>query len=397
MDYPSADDEVAGDLPMGFSSYFLLAIAFFDLILAYAVLQRTRHYHVGRNFAWCLVIVAAWICCCAILLYPGMGYTISLQAIRATFFVGAGFGVSWLWFCADFPYTTRRFPLLAMGLTVLAIPWLPLSWTSLLIVNLSAPPWWKHAVPGVFTPYYSLWLSTCMLAGFLHLWQKRKEARGHERLQILYMLSGFLLSFGVVFTVNLTLPIMTHASPYAHWGVWASLFFTTGTSYAIIRYRLLEVNILLRALLINILSMLLLTGAGVLLLVCGTSQLPVHFQLSRQVLFGEIFVVTLLFLPLQRLLQQQLNRFFLVRTPANRRLRAAVSTLATLHDAETLLQQLATTLSNVLEARAVAIYLLDDAGMLCRQLTTAPWEEVPEQMMMDDALPAAACSGIIRW
>lgn len=117
---------------MQFVQALLLLATLYHLALVVLILKRTRTYRVGRNFAWYLLWIAAWTTCVAAM-QPVFGTGVGLWLARATFVCSTLMGVSWLWFCADFPFPSPRFRIVAVVFSLLGIPWLVLAWSDLLI------------------------------------------------------------------------------------------------------------------------------------------------------------------------------------------------------------------------------------------------------------------------
>lgn len=100
----------------------------------------------------------------------------------------------------------------------------------------------------IFTKYY--WFYFFYIAGFFtyafwRLYKKLAKSTGLERLQIIYLLSGYALSANFAFVTNLVLPWLGFFS--LNWlGQLFTVFIVAFTAYAILKYRLMDIRIIIK-------------------------------------------------------------------------------------------------------------------------------------------------------
>ncbi len=376
---------------MSLLQHFLLVAAIYNLILVLIILVKTRSNQAGRNFAWYILGTAAWTICVA-LMDPRYGRDFTLWLARSTFFCATGFAIAWLWFCADFPAISSHFRRRALLLTLVGIPWAILSWTSWMIPTIKFETGWVNAGSGVLVLPFAIWLFLCGGAGLLHLQAKARSTRGFERQQIRYILLG---GIGIVVAgsiPDLILPALTGSTRYAIYGPLASLFVTTTTTYAIVRYRLMDIKIVVRDAIIYSLTL------GILALLF-TLSMPLfdallkdtfHFH-ARLGTFLTALFIALAFQPILRQTRHLVDHHFFKSVYDYRvTLRKAANALASVHDRESLMVTLEEALVRTLRPRWVAVYLPGHDDVLTRMLPITASRDLPLTLPKTEPLLAYA-------
>jgi signal transduction histidine kinase len=158
---------------------------------------------------------------------------------------------------------------------------------------------------------YALYVILSSGAVFIFIWQMYIKSRGMERTRALLVLSGLFLSFMIVIGTNVLYPQFYPPSlPVSRIGL-ASLFFMTALpAYAIIRYRFLDVTVVLRrtASYLAILIMMLSTYALSIFLL--GNALKGYLDLSeRNTQILALLVLAISVFPLKALADRYLNRY----------------------------------------------------------------------------------------
>jgi signal transduction histidine kinase len=346
----------------------LLAAAIYNLILVVIILRTRGTDRTGISFAWYILATVGWTICIA-LMSPRYE-SITLWLVRATFFCGTLIGISWVWFCEGFPRPSFRQTASCIA-TLTGLPWLIIAWTDWLIPQATlAHGWVKAEMNIIWVLVFFLWIAACTIAGMVLLIVKVKQVRGLERLQVRYILlgAGGLMLAGSF--IDLVLPVMTGSTRYSLYGPLASLFITTTTTYAIVRYRLMDIKIVLRAGLVYSVTI------GVLSLIFALMVPILDRLLSLSLRFPEgtstfimAFLIVLAFQPLQRYVQNVVDRRFFKSVYDYRvTLREAGSALASARNREVLVETLVNALNRTLRPRGVCVYL-PGIGELLTQAT----------------------------
>ncbi|MEI7834487.1 MAG: histidine kinase N-terminal 7TM domain-containing protein, partial [bacterium] len=330
----------------------------YNIVMAMIILWRTHSHRAGGSFAWYILSTAAWTACVATMQFAG-DIERTLWLCRATFFFSTFFSISWLWFCADFPVVSVRFRKIALALTIISLPWLYISWTPLLISTVKYQPWGVDAGVGPLVGLFSTWLVVSSTIGAIHLYIKKSRVSGFEKLQIRYILLGFagLLIFGAM--CNSILPAITHSTRFAPLGPLASLFITTTTTYAIVRYRLMDITIVLRASLIYSVTIGTLSLFFALMVPILDHALATRISFfPRAGSFIMAFLIALAFQPLRRQVQAIVDkRFFKSVYDYRSTLRDAGNALASAQDREKLVNTLLSAINRTLRPRNSTIFL----------------------------------------
>jgi len=360
----------------------LFAATAYNLVLVFLILRNTRTHRAGRNFAWFILTTAAWSACVAIMQFHAL-QSAALWLARATFFIATLMGWSGLWFCVDFPQTSPRFRKLAVVLTALGAPWLILPWTSLITRGVMFQSYGLQTVNGPLLAPFFVWLLVCVIASVIHIITKTRTLRGLERQQVRFVLLGIigLAISGMV--PNLLLPSITGDNRFAPLGGLASLFLTTSTTYAIVRYRLLDITVVLRAGLIYSLTIgvLSLIFASMVPLLDGAFTIFFHFPAGIGS-FLMAFVIALAFQPVRRQVQRYVDqRFFRSVYDFRVALRDAGNALASATSAESLLETLVSGLSRTLRPRGIAIFLPARDEALEPATISGQWDRLPERLL----------------
>ncbi|HEY3376793.1 MAG TPA: ATP-binding protein [Armatimonadota bacterium] len=364
---------------MGFVYPILFLAALYNLVLVVIILVRTPAHRGGRTFAWYILGTAAWMCCVAIM-HTHPSHDTALHLARATFLCVMVIAVSGIWFCADFPFRSAHFRRMSLILTLLALPWLYFIWTPLLIADISFEAWGVAASVGPLVPLFTLWIVACGLAGSMHLLHKLNHVSGLERLQIRYILLGMIGLVASSIPV-LILPVITGSSRYASYGSLSSLFVTTTTTYAIVRYRLMDIKIVLRAGLVYSATIGTLSLLFAFLVPVLDGALAKYSPFPRPGSFIMAFIMALAFQPLRRYVQHVVDtRFFKSVYDYRLTLREAGSAFASARDREILVETFVNAMIRTLRPRGVAVYLPGNDEVLTQVSTTESWQDLPRTL-----------------
>jgi len=365
---------------------FILYIAtLYNLTLAVIILRNARTRHAGGSFAWYILSTAAWTACVATIQFTSLR-DITIWLTRATFVIGMGAAVSGMWFCAEFPLPSPNFRRLTRYLAVLGLPWLVLSWYPWMIPTIHFQEWGVDAEVGPLVLPYTVWIGCCIIASVTQLIRQVRRLRGLERLQVSYVLLGIVGLAITALIPNLILPAITGSTRYAPLGPLASLFVTSTTTYAIMRYRLLDIRFVLRAGLIYSLTIGLLSLCFALLVPLLEHLLSTVFVLpSSTSSFLMAFLIVLAFTPLRNQVQRWVDsRFFKSVYDFQNILREAGNALAAVSDREVLVTIVRDALTEALKPHGVAILLPTHDGAMSMHSLSGEWTPLP------DVIPAGA-------
>ncbi|HEX2948405.1 MAG TPA: ATP-binding protein [Armatimonadota bacterium] len=239
-------------------SAVLFLTILYNLVLIGIILRNTHPQQPGRNFIWFLATISAWILGEAIIDFPWVSLKTVLWTAKAMHIAAGAGAISWACFCYGLTGGTRRIRTVIWVLVSLGVPWLFLVWGDLLITGATTRPWGDNLIVGPFTPIYALWLVSACLLGFSLLVQAWRRVHGHVRMQIRYIMWGSAAIWGFAIITCLVVPLLDSNMGYSKLGPLSSLVTTSSTTYAIVRYRLMDIRIVLRTSLTYILTAVLL-------------------------------------------------------------------------------------------------------------------------------------------
>jgi signal transduction histidine kinase len=159
-------------------------------------------------------------------------------------------------------------------LSILSSIFVILSFTGLMVRSAN----WERLTLnyGIAHKYFSIYFILLMSAGIFYLIKSYKNSIGLEHIQIKYCFFGIFLTFIPSITLNLILPLLG-TSRYSHLGPSSTLIMVSFFTYAILKHRLMDINIVLKKGTTYILLMLLLFIPSILLII-----------LSQKLFFKEI-------------------------------------------------------------------------------------------------------------
>ncbi|PIZ70907.1 MAG: hypothetical protein COY09_01900 [Candidatus Portnoybacteria bacterium CG_4_10_14_0_2_um_filter_39_11] len=213
-------------------------------------------------------------------------------SLRLDFFSAAFMVYFWLVFCINFPRPIEY--LNKAKQIMIALP-------AMIFALLSFTPWLIHDIRfgergidfdfGYLYPFYVVYIVGYMLicsCGILIL--KYRKAHGLEKTQILYVLLGLSVSATIGIAFNL---FLQRALPIELFriGIYGIVFFVGSTAYAIVKYRLMDVRMVIKKGTVYLLSFALVVAlavVGVTAFVRMTGEL-----ISRQLVIVSILVLIL--------------------------------------------------------------------------------------------------------
>lgn len=224
--------------------YFLFVCAV-NLTLSLTVFLKDRHSTVNRFFSLSVFSVALWTFTNA-LLHASPPGTSALYWGRLTFAAASLIPGNFLAFAEAFPPSTTRVSRahflaslgLAAGFALLACtPW---------IVN--AVTYDQHGLRLLYGPAYPLfamYFASCFSLSLGLLWHKHRFASGLDRLRLRYLLLGSLLGVAGGASTNLLIPLLFNTSRFSWLGPAFSVVAFAFIAHAILRYRLMDIRIVL--------------------------------------------------------------------------------------------------------------------------------------------------------
>jgi len=252
-------------MPLFLLSFSIIA---FCIYLAWLVYLKSPNDLRNRLFFYTVLTFILW----AIVNYCENEKMISDYAwlILKLDFTIASFVVGfWLAFC----YTLFKSKILKRSflyIFIISSLFSLLSFTSLIIKNISFSNNGVNFNYGPLFYFYSLYIVVYIILGSILLIFKFKHSEGRERIQTLYILTGFTLTFLIIGLINLFLQNFLPVEIY-RMQIFSILFFIGFTSYAIIKHHLFDIrSIIQRGIIYSTVLSLLIGFYVILMLIIGS-------------------------------------------------------------------------------------------------------------------------------
>jgi PAS domain S-box-containing protein len=341
----------------------LLAVALLGLGL-FVLLQNPRAA-VNRRFTLSTFIISGWI--------VSISAALSASEISHTIVLGRlGFA-----FASAIPFSLlTMFVSFGQGGTSIYARWktlLPAVFCAA-FVFLSLSPWIvAGARPGspkanfIYGPAHPLFGAYFLLSfasALYTLWKTMRATSGLQRLQLRYLLLGILLGGAGAITTNLLVPILFGTSRYSALGPYFSLLVVSFSAHAIIRYRLMDIRVVIQKGVVYFCAIVAssLTFVAVIRTIHRLSGYA-HDSVPLGLAVSVAVVIAVLFQPLKEWLLRSINRYFYRESyDYHRTIREASRRLSTILDLNPLLDYLQTAIENIFRTEAVIVYLRDLSG-----------------------------------
>jgi len=184
-----------------------------------------------------------------------------------------------------------------------------LSFTPTIIRGLDSPLENKDIVLGFLYPFYSLFFLGVILAALGKLFRQLRSARGLLRLQLRYLFWGIAISLVLGSLSNMLLPLMgVTAVDLRPFGPTFSIIMIGAISYAIIKYRLMDIRLVVRNGLAIVMTAFIFSVAfGLIFSLFQWVELPVTTNFALVVV---VFIVAFFFEPLRVKVQKFVDKYF---------------------------------------------------------------------------------------
>lgn len=349
----------------------VLALCATLVVLAMFVYFHNRRAAENRRFALAALTIAGWIICISFALVPRSAQT-TINLGRLGFAFASAIPFSLLWMFDAFSSDGGQ----KLKLKIL----LPATCCAC-FVFLSLSPWivagatiQSERASFIYGPAhraFGIYFLLCFLLALFTLWRTIRSASGVRKLQLRYLLLGILLGGAGAITTNLVIPLLWKTSKYSVLGPYFSLLVVSFSAHAIIRYRLMDIRVVIRqgAVYVSALVASVAVFLGFAQLYKQTSGFDTSSMPLPQALVLAM-IVAIVFQPIKSWIQRSFNRYvYREKYDFQRALREASRQLSSTLDLESLLQYLGVTIEGTFKAEAVTVYLRDarKRGYVARQ------------------------------
>jgi two-component system NtrC family sensor kinase len=353
-----------------------------NLALAGLVYYREPRKASHFTFAVYVLMLVSWSFCIRMVYLHAAAPTGIIWG-RLAFAAGSLAGTSFVAFCQAFPDQHRlKADRTAWVLVFLGILVTGLTATFLILRRVSVSNT-GNIQPhyGKLYPVYGLYLLASLGYGIGLLLNKWRAARGRHRLQMQYMLLGLFLTIAGGLTTNLLVPALFHTSRLGTYGPYFTLCYVGLTAHAIIRYRLMDIRLIIRRGVTYGLSVGA-TGALMWALLSGLRAVPTLelSTMSLALLMGMVGMVV--FHPVRTTIQRLMDRYVYRGTYDYRQaIRDMSQVFATLLRITPLCDYLSRFIHTTLRVETVAVYLCEAQTQLERVAVQDARGEAQEEQL----------------
>ncbi len=338
----------------GFS---LTTIAFLNLAIGYYVLKQRLRAIPNRTFAFLAITISLWTFGIALAYHSSLDLLLSTAL---TFAAASLMPLAVLYVFLTFPDEPHlSLDRLSKIFTVLGIAFFVLSFTPSIIATASRHDNRVLIVYGPLYPLYALYICFSLAWSIRILVPRYMNASGLTKLQFRYFLLGLLVPGIAVTITNLLIPLLLNSSRFSQYGPYFALVFLAFTAHALIRYRLMDIRLVLRRGAIFLLAAVASVASVGLAVACLV--LLLNWTLSMRDALVLILISTILgvSLPLLNDAFARLLDRYTYRTRADYRatLSQASAALSRILDFDSLASLLVQTVLRVTNSERVALYL----------------------------------------
>ena len=368
----------------------LLIVAVLNSALGAFIYSRNPRLLVNRSFALFAFSLAGWS---LTQVSRFAGGEPALFWARSAFFMATLSAFALVLFLQVFPFQ-RSLPS-SLAVRILASSAAAFSGISLLtpwiVISATRTPSGRTLVYGPLYDDFAIYVVCCIGYSIAVLVQKIRGARGAERQQLKYVFVALLVPGILAMITNLIVPLLTGTSNLSYLGPLWSLIIITMMAHAIIRHRLMNIEVAIRQGVVYISAIA--TAACVFFILVAAFHRFVgrdstNIPLSEAVIFAVI--VAIVFQPLKGWLHDSFNRYLYRQTyDYQRTLREASRRLSTTLDLRSLMEYLVHIVDRTFTVDSIAVYLWNQQSRTFRrQLYRAQPERtalVPPQDLLENS------------
>jgi two-component system NtrC family sensor kinase len=341
-----------------------------NLFLAGLVFARQPRNLSNQAFAAFVLTVVGWSFSVQ-LLYADASAALPLWCKRLPFVAASLIGSSFAVFCTVYPDSKSlrasrgSWPFIVIGVVVAALSLTPL------VVRDASPADVGGVQPhyGPLYPLFGLFTIAAFGYGFWTLTRKWWAARGRPRLQVQYLWLGLCWAIAGGTTTNLIIPALTGSSRFSAYGPYFSMILVGLTAHAIIRYRLMDIRVVVGQSVTYALSAGVAVGIIWGLFAVLDRVLGPGFEFSAPI-FPLLVGLTgaVVFHPARVVFKQLFDRYcYRWEYDYRQAMKTISQVLANLLRIDPLCEHLATFILTTLKVEEVAVYLCHDQGLLERR------------------------------
>ncbi|MFH1392401.1 MAG: histidine kinase N-terminal 7TM domain-containing protein, partial [bacterium] len=332
-------------------------VAVVDLLFAITVLLKSKKRE-ARAFGFFAIGLAAWTFG-LFMFYRSLDPISSLFWAKSLYFAGNIIAVFFLYFSFAFPQQEKSLARWQKSLVFLpiAIHFYLYYFTDIIIANSFIDQGVKGFIYGSFRWAFDIPFMIYFLWAFINLFVKYKKSTGTTRFQLRYVVLSVLIALAIAATTNVIL-LWFGIFNYVWIGPEATLMIVAASTYAIIRYRLMDIRLVMRQSTVWLVSLALAGGAGFAVLYLDPSLTILSLLLSM-----------ILFALIKYGMEILANKFFFLSWyDYQKTLREVARKLTSIIDLEKLSNLIIETIAKTMQIDKAALLLRDKNKYLAQKL-----------------------------
>jgi signal transduction histidine kinase len=356
------------------------------LIGVFVILKNPRkHTHIAFGI---LSLASAWWISSLFVLLNSRTYSMALLWGRLAFTSGMLIPSALVHFVFSFPNRRISFKkiLLIYG-TGFGI--LLLTLTPLVIRDVKIETWGLSPVPGNAYLFVVLYFGSFLGIAIFKLISRLRKTQGLERLQLIYIAWGFFLPVVHDVLTNMILPLLGFKNIYVL-GPWSSVELELIFLYAILRYRLLDISVVIKRTSLYVLLVVFITGVYSFIIMLPQKFLfPSGSLNSIMLMVLSALIISLTLQPMRDWLDKITDKlFFQTKYNYFQLLERISGDLSTVVRMEDMLNMVTTALMDALHLDNMGVYILarGDNGIefQCVKKTGEKSDRLPAWVSQDD-------------
>ncbi|MBU0731295.1 hypothetical protein KKC88_00265 [Patescibacteria group bacterium] len=219
-------------------------------------------------------------------------YIFTQWALGAVLFIPALL----LYFTIIFPKEIKISKWIIAAIFIPGFIFLPFIPTKYNLIGFTGEPYGTNFIPGPLYFYYSIYfiLFVAIALGIL-IWKYKKE-KGIARMQIRYIFLGSIITAIVGITTNAILPLIWSAQLNVY-GTPASIIFGICAAYAILKYRLMDIRLVIKKSIFYFLSLSVLVLIAIIFAVFVQKLFEQYLRIDPIITVAILMVILILILP----------------------------------------------------------------------------------------------------
>ncbi len=329
---------------------------------AFVYLKSSRNA-INRYFAFFSFAVAAWTLSNGLVsAYAGSDW--GYLWARLAFASASLIPITFLWFADVFP-TTHPFPFqgIIRAFSIVAAASFAASFTPLIVRKTASVDDALQVVYGPLHLSFGIYLMCCFSFSLFLLVRKLRSLTGLQKLQVRYLFAAVMLAALGATITNLLVPLVFDTSRFSPYGPLFGMLMIAIIAHAIIRHRLLDIQLAIRNGVVYV-GAILVTASAFFALVEALHHLTGFQRTSIPILeaVALAIVVSIFFDPLKDRLQATLNRYVYRHTyDYQRTVRDSSLRLSTMLDLQSLLTYLGEIIDQTFKVELVQVYLREES------------------------------------